>query len=1050
MSTLLDQHHPDVAALVTQIRAALQTPVTGPVPCPVRYELALLRVSHENRTKFQANLDTDLDWLTWAPEAAWVKSNVTDVEVFRASPAGDRLRAGIGVHPLYAPGSERLLGGWLVRGSWIFVFLLSSAAKVDLPRGRNAATEVIKAFLLSVAHEDPHDPTGRPILRAHALDRILRNEGFAWEIYTTLTQTYALVDAAGRPFDALQPNAKDEWTLITFGAARGRDDTARRFLVNRLNRARSGNWPGNEAGLPRGFSASADPDAEGRYNLHPTTEQRHVSRHQPDPQQRWAVQTIAAVYDRPGIRTFAAAAKACGQLGITSRGVDERGQTIDKLSDLASAGRLLLTPAKIRAYCTGLLAHTETGVTPGQFSPGDRHQLTPRFPGDALGAVTYDIRVGRPEEHGWSWDVEPGRWARILRKIWLPDDFEPDGWVWTDPTDRWNWQQILAAAERAQPAQPRGRDADGGAHRPFSGMMRWSDGTHRHLLHCRAQASEPERYEWRREAHTDARRSEATGSPYSMRDVDGESMSSWTTAEFHTQWSGLALDLYQRLIVDDPALAASRLLPPPDAVPLPDTGAETSRGAHSRAVARLRAQTRERRGDADALRLSASRHLRDGNERAADSYDRQATEADAEADRLAAAPPPPAAPPAPPKADFGAPAAVLAGLTGPYTTGPAPAAFRDALREVGAADTRLELVDAATVRMTVTVRVRREDGTLATNTGSTLMRRSRPHTGTAAGRDRRDATLAALTRRWYYQGISAEELLALSGSDNAKYARRMMRERLVAGVDPAAATPGAPSAPPLPSQGLHAAIAGHPVPAARAAVWCRIHPEDPLPTALTPEWAELVADTYQLTADWTTRSPHLDHRADHRQDAVTVLSALPDPTLALPVAHLAALMGIKVTHLTTISAELRRGGHAVPATLLRPGGWSGKGSSNLPITDRTVMLPRCPWPDCASPVATGVLLLPELVLGCHTTVLCRTCLRPPTRNLRFPDAFGALLDDRPVRTGAWVQCAGHGCVLDLGAGAGLLWRWDDTPSSQETRHEQCTSVMRQARSRARR
>ena len=172
------------------------------------------------------------------------------------------------------------------------------------------------------------------------------------------------------------------------------------------------------------------------------------------------------------------------------------------------------------------------------------------------------------------------------------------------------------------------------------------------------------------------------------------------------------------------------------------------------------------------------------------------------------------------------------------------------------------------------------------------------------------------------------------------------------------------------------------------------------------------------------------------------LSALPDPTVALPVAHLAALMGIKVTHLTTVSTELRRGGHVVPATLVRPGGWSGKGSSNLPIADRTVALPRCPWPDCDSPVATGVLLLPELVLGCNTTVLCRACLRPPTRNLRFPEAYGALLDDRPVRTGTWVHCANHGCVLDLGAGAGLLWRWDDTPSSQETRHAQCAPVRR--------
>jgi hypothetical protein len=401
--------------------------------------------------------------------------------------------------------------------------------------------------------------------------------------------------------------------------------------------------------------------------------------------------------------------------------------------------------------------------------------------------------------------------------------------------------------------------------------------------------------------------------------------------------------------------------------------------------------------------------------------------------------PAPAALPTPPKADFGTPAAVIAGLTGVYATGPAPAVFRDALKEIGASDTRLELVDAASVRMTVTVRLRRQDGTAVTNSGSTLLRRSRPHTSNAAGRQRRQSAIAALSRRWYYQGISIDELLRLSGSDNPTYARRLVREELgkTAG---AADTPAAARLAPLPSQGLLSAIAAHPLPAARAAVWCRLHPNDPLPADVDAVWADLVADTYQRDPYWTSRRPDLDHRADHRQDAVTVLSALPDVTAAVPVAHLASLMGVKVTFLRMVSAELHRGRNVVPATLHRPTGWSGKGSSNLPIAERTVALPRCPWPDCSSSVATGVLLLPELVLGCDTTVLCRSCLRPPTRNVRFPDDYGTFLDARTVRPGTWVSCDSRGCTIELGAGPGLLWRWDDTPSAQPSRHPECRAL----------
>src|SRR4051812_43554038 len=48
------------------------------------------------------------------------------------------------------------------------------------------------------------------------------------------------------------------------------------------------------------------------------------------------------------------------------------------------------------------------------------------------------------------------------------------------------------------------------------------------------------------------RRSGKSGEPYSMRDTDGESMSSWPLTEFHQAWSDLAVELMRGLLSDEP------------------------------------------------------------------------------------------------------------------------------------------------------------------------------------------------------------------------------------------------------------------------------------------------------------------------------------------------------------------------------------------------------------------------------------------------------------------------------------------------------------------
>ncbi|MGZ4524649.1 MAG: hypothetical protein ACXVXO_14740, partial [Mycobacteriaceae bacterium] len=973
----------------------------------------------------------DLDWLLWAPQAQWVKQNVTDVEAFRATPAGERARDKVGMKALYAPGTNSLVGGWLVRDGWVFVFLLVTAADDDLGPQRNSATEIINSVLQALASEDPHNQASRNILHAHALDRVLRAELFAWQVFHVLTATYVLVDAAGRSFDALAPNAKDEWTFIVFGASRGRDDTARRFLIHRLNTARAGNWPGNVLGLPIGYRPTAEPDDQGKWNLHPDDKQCQVNRPVPDPAQRWAVNTIAHVFADPSVTSWTAAARACGHAGITARGTDELGQPLHHSRDLTSAGKLLITPLKIRAYSTGLLRHTETGVTDGQFTPGDGHRLLPRFPGDKRGACTFDVRVGLPSEHGWDWGVTDSVWAEVLRRWWLPDAFTPEGWTWDQPAADWDWDQILESSKKPSGA-PVGRHAADARQRPFSGLLRWTDpdGAHRNLVYARSEGDG--RYEWRRELMAHAKRDQR-GNRRRMASTDGAAVCSWTQKEFHEAYATLLQDAMLSLISDVPELASTRLTAAAHTPAAPDPV-----GQRRRDVARLRSDAAEHQRNARALRLTAAQLTAKGDA-SPDNYlqdaqeeQKLADEKDEQAAELEASPlPAPAGPPAPETADFGTPALVIAALTGTYQSGAAPVALQTALVACGAKLTRLDVVDASTVQMTVTATVAVPTGQ-RTATRTTLLGRSAARRkGQPAHSSQRKADLA---RRWYYDGVSPEELLLLARSTSWDTTLRSVQEYLATG---AARTVGQGdlaelSRERIPSVGLRHAITHHPVAAARASLWCDLEGE-PLPDGIDQHYAQLISSTFRSEHDWTKRRVMLDQTSDHRQDLMTVLAAQPDPSRPMQTNHLGALAGVDGRHITTVSASLTRGIHTIPASLIRSHGF-GLGSGNAPAHLRTVRLPACPWSDCDSGVADGLLLLPELLLGCATTGLCRTCLRPPTRNITFPDAYRDLLDAQPHRTGTWVRCA-SGC--DLGAGRGLLWRWDDTAPSAPSGHHAC-------------
>ena len=80
----------------------------------------------------------------------------------------------------------------------------------------------------------------------------------------------------------------------------------------------------------------------------------------------------------------------------------------------------------------------------------------------------------------------------------------------------------------------------------------------------------------------------------------------------------------------------------------------------------------------------------------------------------------------------------------------------------------------------------------------------------------------------------------------------------------------------------------------------------------------------------------------------------------------------------------------------------------------------------------------EIVIGAATSVVCRTCLRPPTLNVTLPDRYRTVLADVEARTGTWVRCFAPGCSTDLGADHGVMWRWDDAPPRHVDAHPACT------------
>src|ERR1019366_3856065 len=164
----------------------------------------------------------------------------------------------------------------------------------------------------------------------------------------------------------------------------------------------------------------------------------------------------------------------------------------------------------------------------------------------------------------------------------------------------------------------------------------------------------------------------------------------------------------------DATVASVPVLPDTSNLPSPGSAGNERRTAaaiktREAAVSSLERHIQDRAEDASVLRLSAAHKRAAGDEQGATRYERQSEAAD-QAQRVAEtslqtlrdAPLPQLTEPGPAQADFATPAAVIAALTGPFATGPAPKALRTALNSIGASSSRLEEIDATRVRLSLT------------------------------------------------------------------------------------------------------------------------------------------------------------------------------------------------------------------------------------------------------------------------------------------------------------------------------------------------------------
>ena len=125
----------------------------------------------------------------------------------------------------------------------------------------------------------------------------------------------------------------------------------------------------------------------------------------------------------------------------------------------------------------------------------------------------------------------------------------------------------------------------------------------------------------------------------------------------------------------------------------------------------------------------------------------------------------------------------------------------------------------------------------------------------------------------------------------------------------------------------------------------------------------------------------------------------------------------------SISTDVVFNKRRYPPSLRRIGDWGGYICSGQSAADKLVAVMPCPHTGCGGWI-DAITITPEVV-ATGSIGLCSTCRRAPTSGQVFPASYIALgLAKVSAHPGTWVPCGHADCQIDIGAGPGLMWRWD--------------------------
>ena len=942
-------------------------------------------------------------------------------------------------------------------GRSLFIVYSSTAAQLDEATG-NAFTRHVCEAIADPAFSGLADPELMALRDAEKLPgdhpslvfafdptRFVRTVSSANLLYDVAARNLAAFEARDLRVDpALGEHMRMMWMFLAYGSEMEATVGKLRRFVGRLNKARAGLWPYRVGMTPLGVTCA---DAEGGRRL--TVDDTHVD----------SVARLVELGLNPATTLRGVLTVLGTEHGVVSTDPKAAGVPVNEL-DPAAVKRLFLR-RKLRAYRDGALELVFVGVMENQLRPGSGHVLTRRWEGlrdgtpDRYGSISYHVPMPKPTvtapdgspRQGWldgmTDEQERATWDRLILLRGVDDDgrrpaedLEADAEEWNSLSD----EERAALNRELGRARSRGRGGRPGRRAVSVVCPAYRDSAAgeagpRTFLRARAVGAS---LELRRERT-------APADPYAGLDRDHSNLLATFDERTLTDAVGRLITEGIRRLTDEghhlgpyqlvlsPALAAAAGLVDPAARRQEEASALSARAEEQRRLARGYEASIARLLGQDQPSPARLADLEAGSAQAWAEHQRLLDQAAV----VEAAPPPAVAATPLPQLDASDPRDLVVGLRRVYGAGPVPEAFLEALRATLPTGVRFTPAgDLLEWQVGGDLSFTTENGEVVRVLGCQVPVTSLTGRGGAGGAADRAAAMAV---RRMVDGHPIEQVAAAAGLADAGYAARSIGahlNRLGRFPDPALLALAVDCPIVETTRVLHEhATADHP--------------------ATRGGFAGHVTTVYTRPAPATSTERRrngrghvwaYDPNTDSRADQLTILAALPAGA-GIRATALAPLLdpAQPVTrHVLNASTTTTRTNAVYPPALRRlpapghPDGWHGKATGTLPDEHKLVGLPLCPHPDCAETYATALCPAVE-VLALGAMMLCRRCRRANTpadhpqhqraRQVVFPQSYIDWADAQPRRSGQPVPCAA-GCSRDVGLGAGLTWRWDDSPEDR--------------------